>query len=118
LLRSPDVDLDSNEALSQGFYSIDGPGPAILDPRDNLPESLEELYLDGVYEDEEWEQLVELFKTLNASTPKLMLEKICVRRLSARWDINGALAKFGGAAEPPHTFKHPLTTRLLTGHGY
>lgn len=93
-------------------------GPVYSDPRDNLPEELEELYLDCVYEDEDWKELVKTFKAPNSSTPKLTLEKLCVRRFSTGWGKRVTQAKFGGAAEPPNMIERPLTTRLFSGHGY
>ncbi|KZM18856.1 uncharacterized protein EKO05_0006503 [Ascochyta rabiei] len=118
LLRSHDTGLGDGEALSQGFHSVEDAEEAITDPRDNLPESLEELYLDGVYEDEEWEQLTELFKNPNTSTPKLTLEKTCVMRHSKAWDRRGVQEKVGGAAEPGIRFTNPLHMSIWDGHGY
>ncbi|KAJ4365402.1 hypothetical protein N0V95_000451 [Ascochyta clinopodiicola] len=118
LLRSDDTDLGDGEALSQGFHSEEDAGEALEDPRDNLPESLEELYLDGIYEDEEWEELTELFQNPNTCTPKLTLEKTCVMRHSRAWDKHGAQEKIGGAAEPDTRFVNPLLMNIWEGHGY
>jgi hypothetical protein len=118
LLRSTDTDLGSDEELSQGFYSIEDAGPAISDPRDNLPVSLEELHLDGVYEDEEWEDLVSIFEKPNANTPNLTMNKVCVRRQSAAWNAGDIQTKFGGAAAPQGEYVDRFTTKLLYGHGY
>ena len=118
LIRSQDTNLGDDEALSQGFHSVEDLGEAIADPRNNLPESLEELYLEGIYEDEEWEQLVELFKISNTSTPKLTFEKTCLMRSSTAWNSRGTQEKFGGAAEPANRFSNPLYTQIWVNHGY
>ncbi|KAF9698259.1 hypothetical protein EKO04_003693 [Ascochyta lentis] len=118
LVRAPDTDLGDDEALSQGFHSVEDGGEAITDPRDNLPESLEELYLDGVYEDEEWEQLTEVFKAPNIFTPKLTLEKTCFLRHSTSWDGRATQQKIGSAAEPGNRFTNPLHIGTWEDHGY
>lgn len=49
LLRSPDADSDTDEALSEGFLSQDSDEYLMSDPRDHLPYSIEELYLHGAF---------------------------------------------------------------------
>ena len=80
----------------------------VKDPWDNLPESLEYLYLDGLYILDEWDDLVEMFKTINPRTPKLTLENFCLNR-------NGDTT-WGGAAEPDIKFANPPLEDIWNGH--
>lgn len=118
LLPSKDTDLGDDEALSQGFHHVEDAEEPFADPRNNLPESLEELYLSGIYEDEEWEHLIKLFESPNASTPKLTYEKTCLMRDPGGWNRSGTQAKFGGADEPGDRFRNPRLTHIWDGHGY
>lgn len=119
LVSSQDTDLDDDdEALSQGFHSTDDTEIAVADPRDNLPESLEELHLFGIYEDEEWKRLTRIFETANPSTPKLTYEKTCLIRGGSNWNSRGIQEKIGGAAKPGEDFCNTLDTEIWIGHGY
>ncbi|KAJ4994390.1 hypothetical protein SVAN01_00219 [Stagonosporopsis vannaccii] len=74
LLPKSNDDLGNDEPLSQGFHIAEEEPEESKDPRDNLPETLEYLYLDGVYDYDEWHQLTDIFDTTNLNTPKLTLE--------------------------------------------
>ncbi|KAH6618558.1 hypothetical protein C7974DRAFT_32329 [Boeremia exigua] len=99
LLPMPNDDVGDDEALSQGFYTVEEEVEQMTDPRDNLPESLEYLYLDGDYEYEQYHQLIDIFDTTNPNTPKLTLDNTCIKY--------GSDTSYGGAAEPEVKFAHP-----------
>jgi hypothetical protein len=82
----------------------------IKDPRDNLPQSLEYLYLDGIDKGNEWKDMLEMFKTTNANTPKLTLENSCLVRTDQ--------VKYGQAAELHVRFATPLREDIWKGHSY
>jgi hypothetical protein len=109
-----DIESDDNADLPEDHHLVQDPVEKRTvhskDPRDNLPESLEYLYLDGVYEDDEWEQMIEMFKTTNANTPKLTLENTCLNREDS--------AKFGNAVEPHIRIDNPLLEDIWSGHSY
>ncbi|KAJ8113376.1 hypothetical protein OPT61_g4473 [Boeremia exigua] len=73
LQRSSKPSIGDGAPLSQGIYS------AVKDPRDNLPGSLEYLYLDTGYESENWAVLCNMFQENNANTPNLTLENVCLQ---------------------------------------
>jgi hypothetical protein len=79
------------------------------DPRDNLPDSLEYLYLD-VYTEDEWREMVKIFETTNANTPKLTLENTCIDQRES--------TKYGRAVEPHIRFANPLFDDIWRGHSY
>jgi hypothetical protein len=79
------------------------------DPRDNLPDSLEYLYLD-VYTEDEWRGMIKMFETTNTNTPKLTLENTCIDRYKS--------AKYGRAVEPRIRFANPLLDDIWRGHSY
>ena len=90
---------------------FDEEGLAYLkDPRDNLPESLEYLYLD-IYNKRELEEIVKIFETSNANTPKLTLESSCIERFSKS-------IKYGRAVEPQLQFANPLFDDIWRGHSH
>lgn len=66
------------------------------DPRDNLPESLEYLFLDGVYDWDEWKDITDMFKTAHANTPKLTIDNTCL--------MCGGETNYGNAVRPEDRF--------------
>ena len=72
------------EALKEGFYATQDSADQITDPRNNLPASLEFLFLDGCFDTEEWENLRQMFAEENKHTPKLTLDNTWITR-----DIDG-----------------------------
>lgn len=108
-------DIDSDDkGLSEDHRFVENPIEERIvyseDPRDNLPDSLEYLYLDGIYKDDEWKQMIEMFKTTNANTPKLTLENTCINRDDK--------AKYGHAVEPHVRFANLLLEDTWRGHSY
>lgn len=79
------------------------------DPRDNLPDSLEYLYLD-VHTEDELREMVKMFETTNTNTPKLTLENTCI-------DLYESM-KYGRAVEPYIRFANPLFDDIWRGHNY
>jgi hypothetical protein len=59
------------EALREGFYATQDPADHFTDPRNNMPASLEFLFLDGCYSDEEWGKMRQMFAEGNQHTPQL-----------------------------------------------
>lgn len=112
LMPSPDADSDVDEALSDGFLIQDSEGCLVSDPRNRLPDDLQELYLHGVFEHDEWEQLHRTFENSNAATPKLLLDNICIRNLWKPGYENGVPARIGAAEEPPDIFSRSLAKLL------
>ncbi|KAF3048237.1 hypothetical protein E8E12_011421 [Didymella heteroderae] len=119
LLRRPedlwkDIELDDDAELPEDHHFVDNPvGERSVysrDPRDNLPESLEYLYLDGNYQKDEWKNLIKMFKIMNANTPKLTIENVCLDRNSE--------AKYGRAVEPHVRFANPLLDNIWKRHNY
>ena len=108
------LDSDVDEPLEDGFHNDDKDAPAGFDVRTILPESLQELYLHGAFDDDDWENLTEIFEHANAATPNL--DKVCIRRHAAVWPHN-ILAVIGDAPDPGRTHQSPLA-RLFDGHGY
>ena len=116
LLRSPDADLDNeDDALSEGFLSQHSDECRMSDPRDHLPDSLEELYLHGAFDQNEWMQLSQIFDGACAATPNLTLENIRIRNVSASRNGAGASLRIGAAKMPPRIFSHPLRKLLAAG---
>ncbi|KAH7356207.1 hypothetical protein BKA66DRAFT_501680 [Pyrenochaeta sp. MPI-SDFR-AT-0127] len=103
-----------DEPLKEGFYAESHSSASDFDIRTILPESLEELYLHGVFDDDEWEQLTIPLGCLNSTTPKL--HKMCIRRHGRNWPYE-PIETFGDAAMPPPSYYHQLA-KLLEGHGY
>ena len=68
------------EALRQGFYATQDPADQVIDPRNNLPASLEFLFLDGAFDMDEWENLDQMFAEKNKHTPKLTLDNTWINR--------------------------------------
>jgi len=89
-------DLGDDEALLQGFHAAEEEPEEIKDPRDNLPETLEYLYLDGVYDFDEWHQIIGIFDTTNANTPRLTFDNTCL--------MCGGETNHGRAIEPKVRF--------------
>jgi hypothetical protein len=112
LLRSPDADSDTDEALSEGFLSQDSDEYLMSDPRDHLPYSIEELYLHGAFNQSERMHLSNIFESADAATPNLTLDKTRIRNVSAS---AGASLRIGGAKRLPRVFLHPLRKLLATG---
>lgn len=109
-MRLPNDDLGDDEELSQGFYTEEEPTEEeSLDPRDNLPESLEYLYLEVAHEIEEWKRLVEILEVTNANTPKLTLDNTCIKR--GKWS-------YGRAVEPEVRFATPHLDDIWRGYSY
>ena len=115
LLPLPNEDLGGGEALPEGFHTAEEPTEEFTDPRDNLPESLEYLWLDGVYEEEEWEQMKELFDTTNACTPRLTLDNTCIRRYVSGGNGRQSYPKYGRAVEPWVKFDDPNLKGIWEG---
>ena len=108
-------DPERDEPLEQGYYrkedyeQID----VDFDARSLLPESLEELFLNGDFDSfhdfEEWECMQNTFKTSSALTPRLTMENTCIKR-GGSWNC-----RIGTAEEPDGAWSHPLG-RLFEGH--
>lgn len=123
LLRPLDTtdDVSDEGALESGFYTAEE-DPTIddaWDVRTILPESLEELYMHGAFDNDdggydEWEQVKDMFAAPSAVVPKLGLEKVCIwrRRYAYSDDV------IGTAVEPGALYEAPLVQRLFEGHGY
>jgi hypothetical protein len=79
------------------------------DPRYNLPDSIEYLYLD-VYTEDEFREMVKVFETTNANTPKLTLENTCIDGYKSM--------KYGCAVEPHVRFANPTLDDIWRGHSY
>lgn len=107
-MDSEDEELSENTQLAKNL--VKGLTDEVNDPRDNLPESLEYLYLDGLYKGDEWNNMVEIFKTPNAHTPKLTLDNVCLNRDS--------IAKFGNAVEPNIRINNLPLEDIWRGHNY
>jgi hypothetical protein len=115
------VDMGRDEALNDGFYRSSDTIPD-LDIRETLPESLQELYLTGDFdeEDREWERLTQPFGLQNDATPNLV-------KIRVSGSVNGSISiqvpreskvfTLGNAQEPSGVYAHPLFT-LFEGHGY
>ncbi|KAF2133481.1 hypothetical protein P153DRAFT_393298 [Dothidotthia symphoricarpi CBS 119687] len=101
----PEEDMELEDSLDQGFHTSDDE-PA-FDIRSILPESLQELYLEGTADDVEWDRLTEPFSRPSDATPHLTKLRIA----SEGRDV------VGSAPRPQAMFDHPLQ-RLLDGHGY
>lgn len=71
-----------------------------LDIRDILPESLKNLQIGGVFDEEEWEGVVRPLETPNEQTPNLTIESInvrgLVRRLIEKHNEQDLVAAVGG----------------------
>lgn len=80
-------DDDLGEPLDQGFYKDNELFE--LDIRTVLPQSLEELYLEGTFDNAEWACLTEPFNTANSATPNLRTVRI---------------ERYGGGREPTDVF--------------
>lgn len=109
-----------DEPLEEGFHTADENKTTddSWDVRSILPESLEEFYSHGKFDDDdgiydEWDQVVDLFSTPSLMVPNLSLDKICIRRRLAYGDD-----VIGTAEEPAAIYATPLVARLFEGHGY
>ncbi|KAF3043903.1 hypothetical protein E8E11_008537 [Didymella keratinophila] len=107
LLCKPSDLLDDMDSEDE---ELRRPPNEINDPRDNLPASLEYLYLDGINKDNEWEEMVEMFKTTIANTPKLTLENFCL--------VWADQATYGQAVEAHVKFPFPAYEDMWKGHSY
>ncbi|CAO2658191.1 Nn.00g059140.m01.CDS01 [Neocucurbitaria sp. VM-36] len=110
MLLPNDKESYDDAPLQHGFRTEDKPA-AGFDVRDILPESLQELYLHGVFEDADWEELTELLKSPNPATPNI--DKMCIRNLGG----GQPYVMFGDAPPPRDLYSNPLA-RLFQGHGY
>ncbi|KAF1842636.1 uncharacterized protein K460DRAFT_410034 [Cucurbitaria berberidis CBS 394.84] len=106
MLLPQDIESDNDRSFENGFPTVE------FDVRVILPESLEELYLHGTFDDEEWEELSGILASPNAATPNL--DKMCIRRLATEWP-HDAVAIIGDLPAPSRSL-HPLV-RLFDGHG-
>jgi hypothetical protein len=106
-----DVIFDG-EALSQGFYPTQDPADQITDPRNNLPASLEFLFLDGCFSTDEWKELRQLFAEGNKHTPKLTLDNTRITRDIEGQPMEGT--EFGQAMG--RIFVNPLPGEFWRGH--
>jgi hypothetical protein len=112
-----EINSEGNEAFSENHHSVDNPVEEGIvyseDPRDNLPGSLEYLYLDVYTKTEDkWKDMIKMFETANANTPKLTLDNTCIDRFRSR------SAKYGRAVEPSIRFANPLFDDIWRGHSY
>lgn len=107
-INQEDEELSENPQLAKNL--VKGLTDEVKDPRDNLPQSLEYLYLDGLYKGDEWDDMVETFKTPNANTPELTLDKVCLNR--------DGTTKFGSAVEPNIRINSLSLEDIWRGHNY
>ncbi|KAI8934409.1 hypothetical protein NX059_009144 [Plenodomus lindquistii] len=112
LVGSQGADSVIDDALSHGFHSRDCAQTLVTDPRDCLPPSLENFYLHGVFEHEEWEQLRQIFETSNPATPKLQSDGIYIQDLSRFRNNQNGPNRIGTTEEPLDVYSHPLS-RIL-----
>ncbi|KAH6872324.1 hypothetical protein BKA58DRAFT_143367 [Alternaria rosae] len=104
-------DLDHDEPLEQGYYQKEDYEQIDVDfdVRTILPESLEELFMNGYFDAyEEWDYMENAFKAPSAFTPRLTLEKTCIQ--NGDWSD-----RIGTAEAPDGVWSHPLG-RLFEGH--
>jgi hypothetical protein len=113
-------DSDEEEPLDSGFYrEEDYKGlDTDFDIRNILPESLEELYLHGSFFDTdgqyEWWAMERVFRVPNTMTPRLTLEKTCIRQI---WN-DETRERIGTADEPVNTYTDLLMIHFFHGHGF
>jgi hypothetical protein len=100
------------EALREGFYATQDPADKITDPRNNLPASLEFLFLDGCFDTDEWREMRQMFAEGNEHTPKLTPDTTWITR-----DIDGQPMEgtdFNQAMDK--IFVHSLSYKFWKGH--
>lgn len=115
MLLPEEIESDVDEPLEEGFHSEEDSPPIGFDIRNILPESLEELHLDGTtFDDDDWEQLTEIMDYPNAATPNL--DKMRIVRKEKMWPFK-LIDVFGDAPQDRSTYQNPIT-KLLEGHGY
>jgi hypothetical protein len=116
----PDGLSEIDEPLEQGFHREEDGHKELedFDVRTILPESLEELALYGNFFDEDgrcdWQTTKRMFREPSPYTPHLTLAKTCIR---STWN-DEARARIGTAEDPIDKYEHPLSLRLLDGHGF
>jgi hypothetical protein len=116
----PDGLSDIDAPLEQGFHREEDDHKELedFDVRTILPESLEELALHGNFFDEDgrcdWQTMKRMFREPSPYTPHLTLAKTCIR---STWN-DEARARIGTAEDPVDKYEHPLSLRLLVGHGF
>ncbi|KAI8930399.1 hypothetical protein NX059_012479 [Plenodomus lindquistii] len=97
------TDVESSDSGLEEDNTVEPPG---LDVRDNLPTSLEKLYLHGLFDDDEWMLLRKILTSPNASRPNLTIDDMRITRLRPRDTIGTA----------PYLGRTKADT-LLDGHG-
>jgi hypothetical protein len=109
-----------DEPLEQGFHRKEDDHKDLedFDVRTILPESLEGLALYGNFFNEDgrcdWQTMKRMFREPSTYTPHLTLAKTCIQ---TRWN-DDTRARIGTAEDPVGQYQHPLSLRLLSGHGF
>lgn len=108
-----DDDCQQDEELPDGgFYTEDKETLDSFDIRTLLPESLEELHIYGLFDDDEWERMNKLIEGQSKLTPNL--SKIYIE--STETD-QYRVKKTEAGESLPRIYDNPLRT-YLDGHGY
>ena len=105
-------DPEHDEPLEQGYYRKEDYEQIDVDfyVRTLLPESLEEFYMNGDFHDyDEWEHMENTVKASSAFTPRLSMDKTCIKK-GGYWSD-----RIGTAEDPDGAWSHPLG-RLFEGH--
>lgn len=119
LLPVQTEDSDIDEPLESGFHHEDEDSDVErflsgFDIRSILPESLEELRIEGYFSPEAWDKVREMFREDSTSTPNL--NKIWVGwRSKADHGVRTDMA-FG--EEPDSDDENDPSAKMLLGHGY